>query len=107
MSYWILSVLASTLMCVLSFIKSNGEETLGFRVNPFMWWILMGWITAYVGMTNWQFVKAELGPLRALVFFTIFQVVFDVIVYSYYFGWQPKYVIAVILVAIAGAIVSA
>lgn len=106
MVYWILSVLASTFMCITSFIKSNGEETIGFKINPFAWWLVMGWVTAYVGMTNWQFVKTEIGPLKALVFFTIFQVVFEVIAYSVYFGWQPKYVIAVLLVALAGAIIS-
>jgi glucose-6-phosphate-specific signal transduction histidine kinase len=76
------------------------------RINPLVWWICISGFTTYIGMNNWIFVKNEIGPLKGLVFFTIFQVLFDVIVYSWYFGWQPKYVIAVLLVAIAGAIVA-
>lgn len=106
MSYWVLSVLASLFMCITAFIKSNPEEFGIGRIHPLMWWAVMGWVTAYVGMTNWTYVKAEIGPLKGLVYFTIFQVVFDVIVYSWYFGWQPKYAIAIILVAIAGAIIA-
>lgn len=104
---WVLSVAASLFMCVAAFVKSNPEETLGIaRIHPLVWWAVMGGFTAYIGMTNWTFVKSEIGPLRGLVYFTIFQVVFDVIVYSWYFGWQPKYVVAVILVAVAGAIMA-
>ena len=106
MVYWIISILASIFMCITGFIKSNPKQTLGFEINPFAWWLVMGWVTAYVGMTNWNFVRSEVGPLKTLVFFTIFEVVFDVIAYSYYYGWQPKYVIAVLLVAVAGAIIS-
>lgn len=107
MWYWVLSLVASLFMCVAGFIKSNPEETLGIqRVHPLMWWLVVGGFTTYIGMTNWIFVKSQIGPLKGLVFFTIFQVIFDVVVYSWYFGWQPKYVIAVLLVAIAGAIVA-
>jgi hypothetical protein len=107
MLYWALSIVASLIMCTLNFIKSNPKETIGLQtINPFMWWLCMGWLTAYIGMTNWAFVRGQIGPVKALVMFTIFQVVFDVLAYGYKFGVQPKYIIAIILVAIAGAIIA-
>ena len=94
-------------MCTLNFIKSNPKQTIGIDyINPFYWWLLMGWLTAYVGMTNWVFVREQVGPIRALVFFTIFQVIFDVLAYGYKFGIQPKYIVAIVLVSIAGFIIS-
>jgi hypothetical protein len=105
--HWAVSFSVSLLLMTLSFCRSNSEELFGIqKIDSFYWWLFVGWLTTYLGVENWQFTKGQLGAFHALVFFTVVEVVYDVIMYSLVFGFKPKYAIAVILVALAVFIIS-
>lgn len=105
--HWCVSFSVSLFLMTLSFCRSNSDELFGIeKIDSMYWWLLIGWLTTYLGVENWDFTKSQLGAFQALVFFTVVAVVFDVIMYSIVFGFKPKYAIAVILVAIAVFIIS-
>jgi hypothetical protein len=105
--HWALSFCASMFMMTLSFCRSNSKEMFGIeKINPFYWWFFVGWLTTYVGIKNWEFTRGQLGPVHALIFFTVVEVIFDVIAYSCLFGFRLKYVAAIVLVVTAVLIMS-
>jgi hypothetical protein len=104
---WGLSFAASLFMMGLSFCRSNSQELFGVeKINPFYWWLFVGWLTTYVGIKNWEFTRGEIGPVHALIFFTVCEVIFDVVAYSALYGFKSRYVVAIILVVAAVLIMS-
>ena len=104
---WCISFCASLFLMGLSFCRSNSQELFGVeKINPFYWWLFVGWLTTYIGIKNWEFTRGEIGPVHALIFFTVCEVIFDVVAYSALYGFKTRYVVAIILVVAAVLIMS-
>lgn len=103
---WILSVLGSLVMIGFGFIKSNPEVVKLGKIDPILWWLFCeSWLT-WVGITNFSFVKGKLDGdgFKTAIIFAATKMIVEICLYSYFFKWEPKYAIALILILLAGLV---
>jgi hypothetical protein len=100
---WALSVLGSLIMCYANFFRSNSEEIVGVRMNPFYWWLLAESILTWIGMTNFEFVASKLDgdKFKTAVIFLVTKMVIDICLYSIYYSFRPKYAITLLFMLCA------
>lgn len=103
---WILSILGSVVMIGFGFIKANPEIIKLSKIDPFLWWLLCeSWLT-WIGIANFSFVKEKLGDdsFKTAIVFAATKIILEILFYSYFFKWEPKYAISLALVLLAALV---
>jgi len=97
------------LMYAVSFIifwyKGNAKYIYGVEWTPFHWWLYTSLFTNYLCLYAW-WKLVELGDVwKAGVLSGIVHICIEVSLNSYYYGFNPKGVVALALIALAGLII--
>jgi hypothetical protein len=89
---------------IIFWFKGNSKEIYGWDWTPFKWWLYTSLLTNYMTLTAW-WKLIELGDVwKAGVIWGLCSLTIDLILNCYFFGFNIKGVIALILCAIAGVI---
>jgi len=89
---------------VIFWFKGNSKELYGLDWTPFRWWLTTSLFTNYMTLIAW-WKLIEVGDVwRAGVTWGLCSLTVDVILNCYFFGFNVKGVIALVLCAIAGVI---
>lgn len=108
-----LALFINALLCVLAFYKSNAKD-LNIPIikdfTPTMWWLTLSFINNYYGLTSWWKISATpeaggLGVVKATIVTGVIALVIDVLLLCVHYKIEVKYIVALVLVGIAGYIV--
>ena len=102
-------MLTSILMFGVAYIvfwyKGNAKDIYGLQWSPFHWWLYTSLVTNYLCLIAWWKLVEISDVWRAGVICGIIHICVEVSLNSYHYGFNPKGVIALALIALAGFIV--
>ena len=102
---YILPTLLLSLANVVFWFKGNSKDLFGLEWSPLQWWLYTSLLTNYMTLYAW-WKLIEVGDVwRAGVTWGLCSLTIDLILNSYYFGFNPKGVLALCLCGVAALIV--
>ena len=105
MAEYILPTILLCLSNVVFWFKGNAKAIYGIEWTPFKWWLYTSLFTNYMTLYAWWRL-IELGDVwKAGVSWGLCSLTIDLILNSYYFGFNWRGVLALCLCAIAALIV--
>ena len=95
------TILIILLAQVVFWFKGNAKFTHGLDWNPFQWWLYTSLFTSYACLyTWWDLVEAE-GVYKAQAVFITCSLCINLVLNTYYFGFETKGVISLCLCTLA------
>lgn len=90
---------------IIFWFKGNAKVVFGWEWTPFKWWLSIGLLTDFLTLSAWWSLIALSNVWRAGVMWGVISLVTDLILNSYFFGFNWKGVIALLLCMLAAVIV--
>ena len=109
----ITALIVNALICVLAFYKSSAKDMaipILKDFQPWHWWLTFSLFTNTVGLQAWWKISSKVedggfGMLKAVVITSVIALVIDVALLSVHYKIETKYIVALLLVGIAGYII--
>lgn len=89
---------------IIFWIKGNARQVFGCEWGPFRWWISVGWLTSYLTLYAWWRLVALWGVWRAGVVWSAAGLLVDLVLNTYFFGFELRAAFSLVLIAIAAAL---
>lgn len=100
----ILALSMYLLALIVFWFKGNSKDLYGLNWSPFEWWLYTSLFTNYLCITAW-WKLVEIGDVwKAGIAVGICDVLVQIALNSYFYGFNPKGVIALALIILAGII---
>jgi len=101
---YILPILGMAIASVIFWFKGNAKAVYGLDWSPFTWWWTTSLITNYLTLLSWWRLIEITDVWKAGVVWGLVSLLVDLILNSYFFGYNWRAIVALVLCAIAAII---
>ena len=102
---YILPIVGLLVSTVIFWYKGNAKIIYGLEWSPFRWWLTTSLLTSYMTLYAWWRLVEVGNVWKAGVTWMVCNLLVDLSLNTYYFGFNWKGIIAICLCAIAAFIV--
>jgi len=90
------------IFCALVYwFRSNAKVVFDLQWSPLEWWVYTSLLTTYANLTAWWYLRDVYDIWKATLIWQVILFMIEMVLNTYFFGFNPKAVLSLALIFVA------